>query len=243
MISLLHAELRKLLTIRSTYVVSMIGLLLIGFLSFYMQGYRWIGPDSERFGGLMFHIAELLPTFAAIVAILVMAHEYRHNLIVYTLTIANSRTKVLISKILVILGYTVVFGLVAAAFGAAMCWLGVQLSNDPRNVLGPQTFAWGDIAWRYLYYFGAYALLGLLLTVLFRHVVGAIAFLFIVPGTVEALAGFVLKENAKYLPFSALRDVLSPTALSSSQGALLFAAYLLVAWIAAWLLFLRRDAS
>ncbi|MEK7152494.1 MAG: hypothetical protein AAB834_00975, partial [Patescibacteria group bacterium] len=115
------------------------------------------------------------------------------------------------------------------------------------NELATQQFFFGEVIWRLAFYLWAYAMTGLLLGVLFRHVVGALVTLFLVPTTVEPLLGLLLKENTKYLPFSALDQVISNGMLSSvlahNKAALLFGAYLAVGWIIAWFLFLRRDAN
>jgi len=72
---------------------------------------------------------------------------------------------------------------------------------------------------------------------------------------VEPLFFLLLKQNVKYLPFSALQQVIAPTVpvgtavadvnshLSPLHAILLFGAYMLGGWTIAWVLFLRRDAN
>lgn len=81
---------------------------------------------------------------------------------------------------------------------------------------------------------------------LIRNQIGAVvATLFVIP-SLEQIATLLLKNNAVYLPFTSSNEVLvSPEkgSLSYGHAALVFSAYLLIGWIVAWILFLRRDAN
>jgi len=240
MTALLRAEFRKLLTIRSTYIISILALLLVGFLAFYVFGYRGEGaPGAYWLASLIGDTSTIIATFVAIVAILHMGHEYRYSMIMYTLTSANSRTKVLLAKLVTIATYAAAMTVIATLFALVAYWAGVMVSPD-RALIAPEFF-WSDV-WHAFFFVGAYALLGLLFAFLFRHLVGAIAALFILP-TVEALVGGLLNDNAKFLPMTSLEQVHTHSLWSSGEAALLFTGYMAVAWLVAWLLFLRRDAN
>lgn len=94
-------------------------------------------------------------------------------------------------------------------------------------------------------------MIGLVLAVLFRQIVAIIVTLFLVPSTVEPLLSMLLKDNAKYLPFTALDSVITGSgttatgnaALSAAAGAVTFGIYLAVLWVVTWIVFLRRDAT
>src|SRR5262249_49292817 len=107
-----------------------------------------------------------------------------------------------------------------------------------------------------------FALAALLFGVLIRNMAGSFAALFIIPNPVEGLISLVLKTSSVYLPFMALSQVIqapvigtvngqpapahpdnSTGFLTAPRGALVFLAYLVVAWAVAWYLFLRRDAN
>lgn len=104
MTTLLKAEFRKLLTIRSTYIMITMGLLLVGFLSFWIEGYKGISGTSASEGGagaytgVIGQSAGIGAVFTMIIAILFTAHEYRYNTIMYTLTADVHRTRVLLKK-------------------------------------------------------------------------------------------------------------------------------------------------
>lgn len=250
MIPTLKSEFRKLFTIRSTYVITLIVLLLIGLMNFYFEGYKGnTGSaasklESTAIQEVISNTAGMGVLFLAIIAVLFMAHEYRYNTIMYTLTANTRRTTVLLTKMFTVSVFGVCFGIVTVLFGIGMYLLGVQLRDAtlPTQDLSIWT-SLGKVA---LYYAG-YALIGVMLAVLLRAVVGAIAALLLVPTTVEPLLGVVLKDNAVYLPFAALDTVVSASMMRgdlTSTGAIgVSAIYIAVFGVITWLLFLRRDAN
>lgn len=148
------------------------------------------------------------------------------------------------AKILILSGLAVIFTIVIAVLAPLLAVAGM---NAHHLKLVPQTLHFGDLLWRCLLFGWGYTMTGLLLATLIRNQIGTILTLFIVPGTVEALAGLILKNNVVYLPFSALEAVIGNNRYSGSitniHAAMVFMAYLIVGWIIAWTLFLRRDAN
>jgi len=247
MIALLKAEFRKLFTVRSTYVIAGFALLLIMFLAFYIGGFRLSAVELQNpllLAGDVTSAVSTVGIFVALIAILLMTHEYRYNTITYTLTSSNSRTKALFAKFLALSSFAAVFMLVIAILSPAMSYLGILAHGQ---TLSPQTVHYGDLLWRSLFFGWGYGVAGLLIAALIRNQVGAIAALFVVPGAIEQLLGLLLKQNAAYLPFTSLGSVISSDAsgrgLSPSQAALVFTLYLVVGWAIAGVLFLRRDAN
>ncbi|HZM64556.1 MAG TPA: ABC transporter permease [Candidatus Saccharimonadales bacterium] len=241
MIALLRAECRKLLTVRSTYIITVIALLLVAFLSFYIEGYKGMMPLPEWLTYLMNNVSTTISIFVAIMAILLIGHEYRYNTITYTLAAANSRTKVLLAKICTVATFALVLTVIAWGLAFAAYWCGVQLSpNQLQQWVTPQ-LEW-EAVWRGAFFVVSFGLLGLVLGFLFRHLVGSIAALFILP-TVEGILSPLLKENVKYLPFSLLEQVHIGVSWKPFTAACLFAAYLGTLWLVAWYLFIRRDAN
>jgi ABC-type transport system involved in multi-copper enzyme maturation permease subunit len=240
MMLLLKAEFRKLFTIRSTYIILAILFLLIGVLAFWALGYKTEGIGSKLFSEAAGTGAQMASMFVAIIAVLLMTHEYRYNTIMYMLTASNSRSKFLAAKVITATVFAVVVTLAIMAFAVLAAWLGASLRD---TAMAAQHVDWGNLLWRSLFFTWGYTMVGLLVAVLLRHVVGAIVVLFIVPSTVEGLLGLVLKQNAQYLPFAALERVVTNQALSPGKAALIFSAYLLFGWLIAWILFLRRDAN
>jgi ABC-2 type transport system permease protein len=247
MIPALKAEFRKVFTVRSTYIILLLVLALLIFFGFFISGWRIDTSDLHNSGTLTGDITGAVGTvslFLGIIAILLMTHEYRYNTIMHTLTLSNSRSRVLVAKILVLSGIAIVFTFIV---GALSPLLAVAGAHAHHLKLVPQTLHYSSLLWRCLFYGWGYTMTGLLVATLVRNQIGAILTLFIVPGTVEALAGLVLKKNVVYLPFSALDSVIGngryPGTITDIHAAMVFMAYLVVGWIVAWTLFLRRDAN
>ena len=261
MIPALKAEIRKLLSVRSSYVIPLLAYALLVFVLLYVQGYR-NGPANTHGPGAPYFLADsivqagsILSIFGAIVALLLITHEYRYNLITYSLTIVNRRSKVLASKIIAVLVYIFVFVVIGAGVALASMLVGLHLSG---SALPHQDISLLNYFGQVLVFCEAWALAGLLFAVVLRNQVATIAVLFIVPNTVEALLSLLLKDSNKYLPFTALAQVVAPPTVAQGighrlanaapawtppQAALLFSAYLAAGWIIGWLLFLRHDAS
>lgn len=249
MFSAIRSEFRKLLTIRSTYLIFLICLVMLALVEFYGLG---IKASSEA---LMLPSYMMNNTFAgihnlallgALVAVMTVTHEYRYNTIMYTLTASNSRLKVLLAKIVVASVYAVVFTVLIGFFAYLFCWIGLQVGHHD---LVAQQMQYKELIWRGLAYGWGMVMAGLLFGVLIRSQVGAIAALFLVPGVTEQLLELVLHKNVAYLPFNALNTVISGSGsgvlswMSTVQALLIFLCYVVGGWIVAGILFLRRDAN
>lgn len=239
MIPSIRSELRKLFTVRSTYIISALAILLSGIAAFYVGGFEAAGANPRWLVAVVNQTYATVGIFVAIVAILLMSHEYRHNTIAYTLAYSNSRTKVLLAKIVAVCAFALGLTIAAAALSALAYAIGVE-GSSAAMLTTPEIF-WSDL-WRPAFYVLSYALVGLAIAALVKHVVGAIAALFVIP-MVEQFLIFWLKDNIKFLPFVALEHVHSGSLLSPGHAAMLFGIYLAAVWVVAWLLFLRRDAN
>lgn len=250
MLGTIKAEVRKLLSVRSTYVILLIVLGLSVLVNFYVEGY-W-GQSGSAAGTLQpVALREIIGNgvgmaalFISIIAVLQMGHEYRHNTITYTLTANARRTQVFLAKVLVIGVFSVLAGLFVGLFSILMYKLGLSL----RGVsLPPQDFNYVATALRVALYSFTYGIVGLLVTILLRNLIGAIVFLLLVPTTVEPLVGLLLKDNAVYLPFSTFDHVLGAAImqgdLTPNAASILTTYYVAALGIVTWLIFVRRDAN
>jgi ABC-2 type transport system permease protein len=243
MMATLKAEFRKLLTIRSTYLICSFALLLDVLFAFYLTGWRMSPEDLHSAGTLTSQItaaAGLLAMFTALVGVILLTQEYRYNTIMYTLTASKSRIKVLVAKIITISVFAVSFTLLVSALSPLLTLLAVHLHGQ---TLVAQSIPYASLLWQVVFYGWGFAMLGLLMASLIRVQVGAIAALFLLPGTVEQLLGLLLKNNQVYLPFSALTAVLSHGTVSHLRALAIVMAYIVVGWLVAGFLFVRRDAN
>jgi ABC-2 type transport system permease protein len=250
MMAALKAEFRKLLSVRSTYIITMFVVLLVGIIGFWLEGWR-LSPaalrDPTQLAGAVTGALNIT-VFGAIVAILLMTHEYRYNTIMYTLTSSNSRSKVLFAKFVTVSVYALFLAALIAVLSPTLVYLGVHAHG---HALAPQTLHYGNLAWRSLFYGWGYGMAGLLLAALTRNQIAAIVALFLIPDLAEQFLGFfLLKHNTVYLPFSALTQVINgnnggPTGsnLSAGKAAGVYCIYLVAGWVVAWVLFLTRDAD
>jgi ABC-type transport system involved in multi-copper enzyme maturation permease subunit len=256
MLATIKSEFRKLLSVRSTYFVCLLSLILVGIYLFYIEGFLGRTGSStarETMNGSALSEAALgvfssTGIFIAIIAILQAVHEYRHNTIMYTLTTSSSRTKALFSKALVLTGFGVFFALFCVAFGIGMYLLALSIKGAS---LPPQTTDWAHVLGRGVFYSAAYASLGMIIAFLSRNIAAAIAIFLVFPTAVENLLVLLLRDNAVYLPFSALEKVLAVPGnqgiakgdLSVPGAILVSCGYLAIGWVITWILYLRRDVS
>jgi ABC-type transport system involved in multi-copper enzyme maturation permease subunit len=247
MIPALKAEFRKLMTVRTTYIITGLVVAFVIFIAFYIEGWRLSGSavnDPTLLSGDVTGALNIT-VFGAIIAILLMTHEYRYNTIMHTLTSTRNRSYVLLAKIIVISGYAAALAVIVGVLSPLMSYFGIHAHG---NMLGPQTLDVWNLAWRSLFYSWGYGMAGLLIAALARSQVASITALFLIPSLGESLLALLLKKNAVYLPFASLNQVISHMSLgggtiSPARAALVFTGYLVIGWILAWVLFLNRDAN
>lgn len=269
MIPTLRSEFKKLFSIRSTYFFILLALVIVGIYSFYGEGFKdsaaLLQTAHHKHGPLEGEVLSLfiagtitvmshfISLFAGIIALLLITHEYRYNTITYTLASNNSRSKVLASKLLTVMGFVLVYSLILVLYGIGMIYLGLHFSH---NVLPHQTVDFVNYVAKIIFHAEGYALAALLFGALIRNQVGSFAALLIIPGPVEGLLSLILRHDSVYLPFMSLDQVIqaptvsppnvneAPTGyLSPGKGALVYICYLIVGWAVAWYLFLHRDAT
>jgi ABC-2 type transport system permease protein len=251
MMASLKSELRKLWTVRSTYFILLFALAIMGIFAFWVEGIKaGVGGNSPVTDG--FKTAKLirdavtsLGVFGAIVGILTFTHEYRYNTISYTLTASRSRLKSLLAKIISVSIFAILFTVYAAVMATILMHIALAIKGYH---LSPQYFP-HDLWWRVVFVGWGYAMIGLLIAAIIRQQVGSIVAFLLFPTLIEQIVGGLLRNNRIYLPFTALQQVTGlegggnmPT-LSHNKAALVFVGYLLVGWLIAGLLFIRRDAN
>ena len=251
MFSTFKAEFRKLLTARSTYFLTGGVLALITFLSVFVFGYKQAAQKASSPIFMSDTIYAMLGTFVmigAIIAILLVAHEYRYSTINYTLTFSRSRLKVLLAKVVTMLTYVTVVGalVIAIAYVGSKIGLGIR-----GETLVAQTLPL-DLIWKYAAYLWSYALVGIVLATLIRSLVGSIVAFFLLP-VAEQMMSLLLKGNTKYLPFRSMDAIpvtVSPNAITAGTETLAAGAALGMACIylgffglLAVISFVKRDAN
>lgn len=243
---LLKAEFRKLFFTRSTYALIFVVLAVNGFIAFFVDGIRADSGSLQNPNTLFqstLGAANFTGIFVAVIGALLIAHEYRYHTIAYTLTAANSRSKVLLAKTIALLSFTLVLTIAVCILSGILFYIGVAQSANPYVLVQQHTPLW-DLTWRCLFFTGGYALAGLIIAEITRSIVGAIATLLLVPSTIELVLTLLLKNKSVYLPFTSLANVVDAHGkLAPGRAAATFTIYLVIAGVVAWLSFTRRDAG
>ena len=258
MIASIKSEFRKLFTVRSTYILMGFALAYMILYNFYIIGFR-VGHDPANLVSLHNPLYLMIETtrargisapilFSSIIAVLLMAHEYRYNTIMYTLTNSKNRSKTILAKIIAVTGFAIIFSLIVEILAPSLALAGMHVHH---LTLVHQVFYYRDFFWRALCFGWAYVMIGILFAVLFRNVVASIVGLLLTPIIIEPLIGLLLSTNQQqYMPFTALNAVLNngllnnvPGQLSAVRSAVVVLVYLIIGWTIGWMLFLRRDAN
>jgi ABC-2 type transport system permease protein len=253
MLGTIKSEFRKIFTVRSTYFILLITLVL-EFLVFFLASAYNLGHH----GGLKLALSDpnrlstralvavnaLGLIYAGVISVLNITHEYRYNTITYTLSASKSRSIVFFSKLIVLSVFSIVFGAIFALLAPLLAKWGFAAHH---YTLVHQTYNVSSIAWRAIFGSWAISMFAAIIALIVRNQVGAIATMFIVPSTVEGLLGLWLHNNSVYLPFDSVLNVVLGTTptfnLSYAHAALVALAWIVGGSIIAWVLFLKRDAN
>lgn len=247
MFATLKSELRKLLSVRSTYFIVLISLAIVVFFAGFVEGFHNLPEalknphllESESTNAIVF-----VGFILAFAGLLLVGHEYRYNTIMYTLTAANRRSKVLVSKFLVISVFALLTALVVTFFAPLMTIVGAALAH---HTIAPQQYDVWSVLWRCLFTGWGYSIYAFILIVILRSQVGAIVTYLLLPLIGENILGLLLKHNVVYLPFTALESVSTPMSLgnttTSGREALVVLTYIAVGLVVGAVLFIRRDAN
>jgi hypothetical protein len=203
---LIYAEITKLVRSRTTLVLTLIGVLLIG------VGVVFVITDDTFTGvftGTDPQVAALFDQVGGayiivlIVGILSLTTEFRHGTIGRTLMLTPSRTVVLLAK----LAASTLYALFFTVVGVATVLLGLAVLGDLSTAtFGEQTFRAVLVAPVGL---ALASLLGVAIGAVVRSQVLAIAGTLIYAFLVETLIGQFFPAFARWLPFQALGGVFS----------------------------------
>jgi ABC-type transport system involved in multi-copper enzyme maturation permease subunit len=241
----IKSELRKLVTVRSTYVILGFCLGLELLFAFYNDGLKVTTAslhNPDYMAGEVTQAISVLMLVVAMIGVLLVTHEYRYNTITYTLTASNRRIKVLLAKLITISLFVVAASIILGFLSPLLVDLGLHVKG---HNLVHQVFPVWNLLWRVAFAGWAFAMLALIMAFIIRTQFGAVVAVFLLPGTVEPLIGLMLKKHQDYLPFSSINSIVDRTNTSISLGraAMVASLYVILGWIIAWILFQRRDAN
>ncbi|WP_433211526.1 hypothetical protein ACQP00_50675 [Dactylosporangium sp. CS-047395] len=220
----MRAELRKLTTVRSPWLLlaAAVALVAVG------AGSR-IAKQPDDAAGAAAH-AGLAALFPLALGIMALAGEFRHRTIADTYLATPDRTRVLLRKFAVYTAAGAGFGIAAAGTAAIV----VVLKSDPV----PWGTLAGAVAWNALF-----AAIGVGLGALVRSQVGSIAGALAWLALIEGVAAEVVGDDAaRWLPFRAAMALggMPGTTLGQGTAAVVLGAYAL-AFIASAFAVQHRD--
>lgn len=252
MTALVAAEVRKLHTVRTTWVLTAVGMALTALAAaVFVFVEQFTGPftGTDREVGATVDQIGSNSVIVLVVAILMVSTEFRHGTIGRTLQLVPSRTRVLTAKVVTGVLYAAAFFLLGLLVVGVVLAIG-QMVKDIGIDVGSETVAslWQGVAGLALT-----AALGVAIGALLRSQVVAITVTLVWLFIGENLVNVWLPEVARWLPFQVLNAVfLSEEALSQTpEGQLLpldplvalavFLGYVVVATVAAGILMRVRD--
>jgi ABC-2 type transport system permease protein len=246
--SLLIAETRKLTTVWTTVIITAVGLALItagtGFLLFESEfSGEFLGTDGQVADAI--DQIGSMSVIALIVGLLSVTTEFRHETIGRTLQLTPSRTRVVVTKMVVGAGYGLVFFLVGLVpIGLLLLVSGKELE-------------FGEAVTRSLWQgpvgLVLMAVFGVAIGALLRSQVVAVALTLVYVFVVETLFVQFVPSFGRWLPLQALNAMFTPDEilanlpegamqpLDPTMGLVVFLGYCAVAAAAAITLMRVRD--
>lgn len=234
------AEFRKLLTVRSTWLLLGIAQLVVVAGISGLMARRDDRTALVAQQGAVAHVG-LVALFSLLLGIMAVAGEYRHRTITDAYLATPRRDRVVLAKLVVAVVAGLVFGLVAAvtALVATAAWVGSALSLSSADLW--RTLL-GGVGWNI-----AFAAIGVGVGALITNLIAAVAAALAWIALVEGIAAQLLGGAGKWLPFalgSALDGLPGSTAGPARwQAGLALAAYAVVFVAAAVATTVRRDVT
>lgn len=204
MTGIVLAEFRKLRTVRSTWAITVIGLLLVALPTSTVAfgGFQPFTGSAEQTAGLLGGLGgtSVIPL---IVALLAITTEFRHGTIGRTLQLNPSRTQVMGAKLVAAGGYALVFAVLGAVIAVALGFAGAMVAGVTLTFTGEfVTTLWQAVAALVLT-----ALLGVAFGALVRSQALALTVALIYIFVLENLVVFARPEIGRWLPFQAMNNL------------------------------------
>jgi ABC-type transport system involved in multi-copper enzyme maturation permease subunit len=249
---LVAAEIRRYTSTRTTWIVTGVGLVLVAFSAgLYVLESTFSGPFLGGDAQVAAAIDQVggNSVIVLVIGLLAMTTEFRHGTIGRVLQITPSRTRVIVSKLVVGALYGVLFSVLGAVV--------VALFVVPKALVDDLTLEFGEATvtalWQGPVALALTAILGVALGALLRNQVVAITVSLVWVFILETLAVQFLPSFGRWLPIQALQSVfLSEEVLAQIPEGMvhpldpplalgLFLGYVLVASTVAVALLRTRD--
>lgn len=252
MSALIAAEVRKLRTVRTTWVLTLLGW---GLVALSTSVFLFVEEVGGRFDGTDGEVAAAVGQVGSnsviilIVAILLVTTEFRHGTIGRTLQLTPSRTRVLAAKLAGGVLYALAFFVSGLVVVAVVVAIAGAVQDVPVDV-GSETLR---ALWQGPVGLALSALLGVAVGALLRSQVVTITVMLVWLFIAETLVNGLAPGIGRWLPFQALNSLFVSEEMLAGmpEGRMLpleppvalltFLAYVLVATVAAGVLLRTRD--
>lgn len=249
---LLAAELRKLTTVRTTWVITLLGVAFAAFgAGFFLFETELSGPFTGTDGQIAAAIENVgsMSPVVVVVGLLAMTTEFRHGTAGRTFQLTPSRTRVMLAKLAIGALYGVAFAVLGTALVAVVV-AAAALGIDDALDIGPDTVA---AVWQAPVGLALATVLGVSIGALLRNQVVAVTVTLVYLFLGEQLFNQFYPGLARWLPFQALQALYTSeeTLATMPEGMIqpleaplalvVFLAYVAIATIAATLLLRYRD--
>ena len=204
MMGLYQSEFRKLRTVRSTWAITAVGLVLVALPTITVA----FGTFSP-FTGSADQTAELLgglggaTAIPLIVSLLAITTEFRHGTIGRTLQLTPSRIQVMGAKLVAAGGYALVFAVLGTVIALALGLAGAASEGTSLTFGEP----FGTVLWQAVAALVLTALLGVSFGALVRSQALALTVALIYIFVLENLIVFAQPDIGRWLPFQALNNL------------------------------------
>ncbi len=241
MTALIRSELIAVRTLRTTYIVPIALLGLVGLIvgaSMAEAGDPGTTTPDELREPLVITAGIMSAVFVAVFAVIRVGGEYRYETISHRF-LAGSRLRVLVAKLVTYAALAAVVSLFAIGLGLAIAAPVVASKDLTLGYSGAEVLQlFGSVL------LGAmlFAALGVAITFICRSQPAA---LLVVIGLfpAEKVLGILLDENASYMPYGLLQSLLDQGNASPLAGAVVLTAVTAGTCAVAWALLERRDVT
>lgn len=202
---LLVAEIRKLTTVRATWILTALG---VAFVALFAAG-ETFGGLGDAFTGSPEQVGSVVGAIGAnsaiplVVALLAMTTEFRHGTIGRTVQLTPSRTRVLVAKLAAGGTYALVFVALAGIAVLAVLTVGAQRYDASLSFDGQV----GEVLWQATVGLVLTALLGVAFGAVVRAQVIAITVALVWIFVIETFVFFQFPSVGRWLPFQALNNL------------------------------------
>ncbi len=248
MIPALRYEWRRLFSIRSTWIISVLYLALVGVVG--LLPIFVASPAAQSWEGLFSTPGNVLNAMIlSVIAAQTFGHEYRYGVIRLTLSEFPAREKILIAKTLILSTYVVAMTLLAwAVLGAGGLIAGSEKVNSEASGFTISESQNSTQMWQVLAFGIGYCIFAMSITMLSRNLALGVTLPLLLATILEPLVGALLgiisdwfEPATKYMPLSSAQAWIV-NAPDWPQAGLVFAAWVVGIYFLASFFFIKRDA-